>query len=282
MGQPMDGRADLYALAATTYHLLTGSPPFDHPNPAVVISRHLNSGPPALASRRPDLAGLDPVLATAMAKDPIHRFRRCDDFARALTAYADRRTGTAPSAPILPAIAPPPRSTAVLPLPPPATAGGATGTSGSTRWRPVSVGVVIALLFLASVMLVWRPWQQDQATRMTATPTTSSIAPSITYAGMRDFVTGYYGQLPAHATDAWEKLDTAYQNRTGLRDYLDFWSGMQSVALVSVSPRDASSVVVQLRYVRLNGSSDTEDRWVSMVLVNGQMLISDSQRIGPA
>lgn len=78
------------------------------------------------------------------------------------------------------------------------------------------------------------------------------------------------------------KLDAAYQNRTGLGDYLNFWSGMQSVTLVSVSPRDASSVVVRLRYVRLNGSSDTEDRWLSVVLVNGQMLISDSQRIGPA
>ena len=38
MDQPMDGRADLYALAATTHHLLTGSPPFDHSNPAAVIS----------------------------------------------------------------------------------------------------------------------------------------------------------------------------------------------------------------------------------------------------
>src|SRR6202011_5894052 len=42
MDDPIDGRADQYALAATAYHLLTGSPLFPQSNPAAVISRHLN------------------------------------------------------------------------------------------------------------------------------------------------------------------------------------------------------------------------------------------------
>jgi serine/threonine protein kinase, bacterial len=63
MGEDLDGRADQYALAAAAYHLLTGALLFPHSNPAVVISRHLNSPPPALADTRPDLASLDPVLA---------------------------------------------------------------------------------------------------------------------------------------------------------------------------------------------------------------------------
>jgi hypothetical protein len=33
---------------------------------------------------------------------------------------------------------------------------------------------------------------------------------------MRDFVTAYYGELPARAMDAWAKLDTHYQEKTGL------------------------------------------------------------------
>ena len=53
MGDDLDGRADQYALAATAYHLLTGSPLFPNSNPAVVISRHLNSAPPSLADTRP-------------------------------------------------------------------------------------------------------------------------------------------------------------------------------------------------------------------------------------
>jgi serine/threonine-protein kinase len=84
MGGQLDGRADQYALAATAFHLLTGSPPFHHTNPAVVISQHLSATPPAIGDRRPELAALDPVLAKALAKNPDDRFERCADFARAL------------------------------------------------------------------------------------------------------------------------------------------------------------------------------------------------------
>ncbi len=84
MGERLDGRADQYALAATAFHLLTGSPPFQHSNPAVVISQHLSAAPPAIGDQRPELAGLDPVLAKALAKAPADRFERCADFARAL------------------------------------------------------------------------------------------------------------------------------------------------------------------------------------------------------
>jgi serine/threonine-protein kinase len=85
MGGQLDGRADQYALAATAFHLLTGAPPFQHSNPAVVISQHLSASPPAIGDRRPDLAALDPVLSKALAKDPGDRFERCSDFARALS-----------------------------------------------------------------------------------------------------------------------------------------------------------------------------------------------------
>ena len=84
LGKALDGRADQYALAATTFHLLTGAPPFDDENRAVVISHHLSSPPPRLSKRRPDLVHLDAVLATALAKDPVDRYPRCIDFARAL------------------------------------------------------------------------------------------------------------------------------------------------------------------------------------------------------
>lgn len=83
-GDPVDGRADQYALAATAFELLTGTPPFHHSNPAVVISQHLTEEPPAIGSRRPELSSLGPVFETALAKNPRDRFHRCIDFARAL------------------------------------------------------------------------------------------------------------------------------------------------------------------------------------------------------
>ena len=80
MGEELDGRADQYALAATAFHLLSGSPPFHHSNRTVVISRHLTASPPAIADRRAELSALDPVLSKALSKDPKDRFNSCMDF----------------------------------------------------------------------------------------------------------------------------------------------------------------------------------------------------------
>jgi serine/threonine-protein kinase len=89
-GEDLDGRADQYALAATAFQLLTGTPPFQHSNPAVVISQHLTADPPQIGQRRPELSGLGPVFDKALAKAPAYRYDRCIDFAQALA----QRIGT--------------------------------------------------------------------------------------------------------------------------------------------------------------------------------------------
>lgn len=100
-GQALDGRVDQYALAATAFHLLTGAPPFDNPNRAVVVGDHLHTPPPRLSARRADLAHLDAVMAKALSKRPDDRYPLCVDFATALsapgtTAASDRTAQTAP------------------------------------------------------------------------------------------------------------------------------------------------------------------------------------------
>ncbi|GFG75896.1 hypothetical protein [Mycobacterium botniense] len=109
---------------------------------------------------------------------------------------------------------------------------------------------------------------------------TTEAAPSITFDRMRDFVTELYALLPAQPMAAWAQFDTHFQTKSGLSAYLEFWATIQSVTVLSVSPRDGTSVVVRLKYVRKDGKSDTEDRWLSVVSVNGQMLVDDSERIG--
>jgi serine/threonine-protein kinase len=94
MGSAVDGRADQYALAATAFHLLTGAPPFRDANPVAVIGQHLTATPPKLSDRRPELARLDDVVATALAKDPNDRFGRCRDFADALSERASTGNGS--------------------------------------------------------------------------------------------------------------------------------------------------------------------------------------------
>jgi serine/threonine-protein kinase len=85
MAGAVDGRADQYALACTTFHLLTGAPPYRGPNLAVVIGQHVSATPPSIGAYRQELAGLDPVFATAMAKEPSGRFGSCGEFARQLS-----------------------------------------------------------------------------------------------------------------------------------------------------------------------------------------------------
>ncbi len=92
-GSDIDGGADQYALAATAFYLLTGAPPFQQSNPVAVISQHLTAAPPSLQARRPDLARLDDILATALAKDPHDRFHSCRAFADALSYSAGAWTG---------------------------------------------------------------------------------------------------------------------------------------------------------------------------------------------
>ncbi|ORV80838.1 hypothetical protein AWC11_27655 [Mycobacterium interjectum] len=155
-GQDIDGRADQYSLAATAYHLLTGSQPFPHSNPAIVIGRHLNLAPPACADTKPELAAFDPVLSTALAKNPSDRFPRCADFARALAEQSAPQHATTRAAPTIAASTPPsaptreaePRPASVQP----------DSARGSRRQRRIALGAIAAIGLLGTLVFVWRPW----------------------------------------------------------------------------------------------------------------------------
>ncbi len=148
MGRDMDGRADQYALAATAYHLLTGAPPFQHSNPAVVISQHLTALPPSLAARRPELANLDPALRKALSKDPADRYERCVDFAHALGHHIS----TPPSGDI----GTDPNATRLTPISDAAPIGGEPGPPEGRSWlRPrVLLPVLLGVLLIVAVAFV--------------------------------------------------------------------------------------------------------------------------------
>jgi serine/threonine-protein kinase len=313
MDKPLDGRTDQYALAITAYQLLTGSTPFQGSTPAVVIGHHLNAPPPPISGRRPELAGLDPVFARALAKNPRDRYARCSDFAEALVP-ASRLAPPAPVSPVsdsvtrpnpvgevprpplpqtramqYPEYPPPPVESAVLP---------AASAPSSRRWA-LAFGAIAAIVLFFGGITVYAMWPKDGSTSAnrltpvgptshstsssnsssaTTSTTTSTTAGAITFEAMRDFVTAYYSELPANPEAAWAKLDAAYQNSAGgLSDYKSFWATLQSVTVVSVSPRNANSVTARLQYVRHDGGVSTEDRWLRMTLVDGVMMIDGSQ-----
>ncbi|MDX6415824.1 MAG: hypothetical protein QOG28_444 [Trebonia sp.] len=84
-GQPVDGRADQYALGCVAFEVLSGTVPFKRELPIAVLYAHLSTPPPRLAAIRQDLPpAVDEVLAKAMAKSPDERYPTCADFADAL------------------------------------------------------------------------------------------------------------------------------------------------------------------------------------------------------
>jgi serine/threonine-protein kinase len=92
--EPVDARADVYALGCVLYAMLAGEPPFRRDTVPATMLAHLSDPPP-----RPSLAAavpreLDAVIARALAKAPDDRYPSAGDLGRAAVAAAE---GRAPS-----------------------------------------------------------------------------------------------------------------------------------------------------------------------------------------
>jgi serine/threonine protein kinase len=91
--------SDVYGLAATLYHLLTGRPPFFGRDPADVIRRVVTDVPDRPRAIRPEVpVELEAVVVRAMEKDPGRRYATVEGFADDLRRAL---TGLTPAAPLL-------------------------------------------------------------------------------------------------------------------------------------------------------------------------------------
>jgi serine/threonine-protein kinase len=112
LGEEVDARADLYAVAVLLFELLAGRLPFESASPAAVLVMHVSSPPPTLAEVAPALAAseLQPLLDRGLAKRPEDRHADAAAFLAALEAAGGGAAGavmaTAPTLRVTPAARP--------------------------------------------------------------------------------------------------------------------------------------------------------------------------------
>src|SRR6185369_2243274 len=69
-GEPVDERADVYAIGAILYQLLGGAPPYGRGSSEEILARVKSDAPPPLRSIQADVpADLEAVVEKAIARD---------------------------------------------------------------------------------------------------------------------------------------------------------------------------------------------------------------------
>ena len=93
LGERVDGRSDLYSLAAVAYFALLGRPPFEGSTPVQVLAQQTTNQPPVLAEARPDIGPeVESVLRRALRADVSARYPTAGEFLAALNRAVKRDT----------------------------------------------------------------------------------------------------------------------------------------------------------------------------------------------
>ena len=105
VGEPVDGRSDLYSLGCVLHELLVGEPPFTGPNPQAVIAKRFVQTPADVQALREGVPRpVARALQRPLQRTPMDRFATAAEFAAALhevdAVVGATAAGVAPAASI--------------------------------------------------------------------------------------------------------------------------------------------------------------------------------------
>lgn len=175
LGEPVDGRSDIYSLGVVLYEMATGRVPFQAETPISTVLKHIQEHLPPPRSLNPDIdPSIERVVIRALAKNPDERYPTPGHMVRELqqggNARSSERTIIEPlSGPQAPSSV---RSTADEP----AQVASKQKMSGARRSRPILVaGGVFAVFVLAlAAGAVWSLF--GASVTPTPTPASTTVA----------------------------------------------------------------------------------------------------------
>jgi serine/threonine-protein kinase len=174
-----DRRSDIFSVAAVSYELFSGRPPFSGNDPLQILEQLRTATPPRLTEMDPNLpSDLADVIARGIQKEPEARFADLGQMGRELeriqrelaragerVAATDRRRSIAPAIPVAETPVPPvafspPASARELAVPagPPQRdidRVPAAGAAAARRLPRVAIGTGVALAAIVGVTLYW-------------------------------------------------------------------------------------------------------------------------------
>ncbi len=97
----IDHRADIYAVGAMAFEILSGAPPFAGLSAQAVLSAHITQTPEMITARRPTVpAPLAEIVMRCLEKKPADRWQSAEEVLARLEVIATPSGGTQPVAPV--------------------------------------------------------------------------------------------------------------------------------------------------------------------------------------